>query len=176
MLRLWFPHSVSSTRPSPRSRPKAFLEVGVTREEIQRASKIASIAPEAKEAARDAGLDDNQSALLKAAKAPTPEAQVAVLRGIRERGRVAEDGPPPPKPDDYHHEPPEAPPLPISSGAIDRPPPAGAKPLRNLENIDAGSFARWVKLTTPNDRPHVIAVLERAAAILRKELEGRDFA
>jgi ParB-like chromosome segregation protein Spo0J len=38
--------------------------------------------------------------------------------------------------------------------------------LRNLENISAGEFARWIKLTTPNDRPHVIRVLEDAAAIL----------
>ena len=46
------------------------------------------------------------------------------------------------------------------------------KPLRNLENIAAGELARWVKQTTPNDRPHVIRVLEEAAAILRDELEG----
>jgi ParB family transcriptional regulator, chromosome partitioning protein len=46
-----------------------------------------------------------------------------------------------------------------------------AKPLRNLENIAAGEFARWVKMTTPNDRPHVIRVLETAAGILRRELE-----
>ena len=46
------------------------------------------------------------------------------------------------------------------------------KSLRNLENIAAGELARWVKLTTPNDRPHVIRVLEEAAAILQDELEG----
>ena len=45
-----------------------------------------------------------------------------------------------------------------------------AKPLRNLENIAAGEFARWIKQTTPNDRSHVIRVLEEAAAILRDEL------
>jgi hypothetical protein len=32
-------------------------------------------------------------------------------------------------------------------------------------------LARWVKITTPNDRPHVIRVLEEAAALLRLELE-----
>ena len=47
-----------------------------------------------------------------------------------------------------------------------------AKPLRNLENIAAGEFARWIKITTPNDRPHVIRVLEGAAAILQDELES----
>jgi len=37
-----------------------------------------------------------------AAKEPTPEAQISVLHGIKERGRVAEDRPPPPaSPDDY---------------------------------------------------------------------------
>jgi ParB family transcriptional regulator, chromosome partitioning protein len=45
-------------------------------------------------------------------------------------------------------------------------------PLRNLENIAAGTLARWVKETTPNDRAHVIDVLERTAAILRDELNA----
>ena len=35
---------------------------------VQRAVKVASLAPEAKEAAKEVGLDDNQSALLAAAK------------------------------------------------------------------------------------------------------------
>ena len=48
----------------------------------------------------------------------------------------------------------------------------GAKPLRNLENIAAGELARWIKITTPNDRPHVIRMMEEAAAILRHELEN----
>jgi len=46
-------------------------------------------------------------------------------------------------------------------------------PLRNLENIGAGELARWIKETTPNDRLHVIDVLERAAAILKAELQDR---
>jgi hypothetical protein len=46
------------------------------------------------------GLDDNQSALLKAAKAPTPEAQVGILRDIGARGRVS-DEPPPADANDY---------------------------------------------------------------------------
>ena len=52
----------------------------------------------------------------------------------------------------------------------------GAKPLRNLENISGGEFARWIKITTPKDRPHVIHVLETAAAILRDELSGEGAA
>src|SRR4029077_2866391 len=45
----------------------------------------------------------------------------------------------------------------------------GARPLQNLVGISGGEFARWIKITTPNDRPHVIRVLETAAAILRDE-------
>jgi ParB-like chromosome segregation protein Spo0J len=45
-------------------------------------------------------------------------------------------------------------------------------PLRNLENLEAGNFARWVKETTPNDRIRVIDMLERAATILRDEMQA----
>ena len=79
----------------------AARELGISRDEVRRARIIAGLPEETKEAARDLGLDDNQSALLKAAKVSTPEAQIAVLHDIKERGRVAEDRPPPPEPDDY---------------------------------------------------------------------------
>jgi hypothetical protein len=39
------------------------------------------------------------------------------------------------------------------------------------EGISGGEFARWIKITTPRDRPDVIRVLETAAAILRNEIE-----
>ncbi len=42
-------------------------ELGVSRPEVQRSAKLARITPEAKEAAKKAGLDDNQGALLKVA-------------------------------------------------------------------------------------------------------------
>jgi hypothetical protein len=83
------------------------------------------------------GRGGSQTALLRAAKAPTPEAQIAMLE------RRAE-GPSQP----------------------------GAKPLRNLENIAAGELARWIKLTTPNSRTHVIRLLQDCAAILEDELQG----
>lgn len=133
----------------------AARDLGITREEVRRAKAIAALPEQTKQAAREAGLDGNQSALLKAARAPTPEAQITVLTEIKERGRVAADAPPP-EPDDYAHQ---------------RPFPA-AKPLRDLVGISGGELARWIKITTPNDRPHVIRVLEMAAAILRDELEG----
>jgi ParB family transcriptional regulator, chromosome partitioning protein len=121
----------------------AARDLGLSREEIRRAQTIASLPEETKEAARELGYDDNQSALLAAAKASTPEQQVGVLEEIAQRGSVT---------------------------------PVSVRPLRNLEGISGGELARWIKITTPNDRPHVIRVLEQAAAILREELEGRTAA
>jgi len=62
-------------------------ELGITRQEIQRAEKIASISNEAKEAARAAGLDDNQSALLSVAREPV-ERQVERVAEIKAAGKV----------------------------------------------------------------------------------------
>jgi pyruvate/2-oxoglutarate dehydrogenase complex dihydrolipoamide acyltransferase (E2) component len=122
----------------------AARDLGITRQEIRRAQTIAALPDETKAAAHERGLDDNQSALMAAAKERTTEAQVAVLEDVAERGRVAAT--------------------------------PSVRPLRDLMNISAGELARWIKITTPNDRPHVIRVLEQAAAILRDELEGRTAA
>jgi ParB family transcriptional regulator, chromosome partitioning protein len=129
----------------PRGRPEggdsfAARDLGITRQEVQRSKVIATLPDEVKAKATDLGLDLNQSALLAAAKAPTPQAQISTLERRAERS-----------------------PVPISP----RP-----SPLRNLENLEAGNFARWVKETTPNDRPRVIDMLERAAAILRDEMQA----
>jgi hypothetical protein len=49
------------------------------------------------------------------------------------------------------------------------------KPLRNLEYLAAGELARWIKLTTPNDRTRVIRMLRQCAALLEDELQrGRQ--
>jgi hypothetical protein len=112
---------------------------------------------------------------LKAAKAPTPEKQIAVLHDIKGRGRVADDVPAPPDPDDHGSDPAEETPPATVVEFKERQTVAatvGAKPLRNLENISGGEFARWIKATTPRDRPQVIRVLETAASILRDEMEG----
>jgi ParB-like chromosome segregation protein Spo0J len=143
----------------------AARDLGISRDEVRRAKTIAALPEQTKQAAREIGLDDNQSALLKAARAPTPEAQIAVLAEIKERGRVSDDAPSAREPDDRGHEPPEDPP------PIERIRPAGGKPLRDLVGISGGELARWIKITTPNDRPHVIRVLEMAVGILRDELE-----
>lgn len=123
-----------------RHRVEALRVIGEerTRDEVRRARAIAALPSEVKAKAADLGLDRNQSALLEAARAPTPQAQVEVLE------RRADRAPLPPRP----------------------------MPLRNLENIAAGELARWIKQTTPNDRPHVIRVLEDAAAILRNEMQA----
>lgn len=80
---------------SGEGRPKgginaAVRELGVTRQEGQRAVAINAIVPEAKEAAIAAGLADNQSALLKVAAAPPADqpAKVEDLARHREKKRA----------------------------------------------------------------------------------------
>lgn len=58
----------------------ASRELGIDRTSAQRSVKIAGLTQEAKSAAVDAGLDDNRSALLEAARETEPEKQVAVIR------------------------------------------------------------------------------------------------
>lgn len=58
----------------------AARELGISKADAHRAVKVAALSPEAKEAARDAGLADNQAALLGAAKEKEPERQVAAIR------------------------------------------------------------------------------------------------
>lgn len=48
----------------------AARELGLSEPDARRATKVASLSPEAKEVARELGLDDNRSVLLAAAKAP----------------------------------------------------------------------------------------------------------
>jgi uncharacterized ParB-like nuclease family protein len=62
-------------------------------------------------------------------------------------------------------EPQTAPAEPVE-GVVECPREPTARPLRNLENLSGGDLARWVRQTTPNDRPHVIRVLRMAADIL----------
>jgi ParB-like chromosome segregation protein Spo0J len=117
----------------------AAREHGLSRDEVRRARTIAALPSVVKDRARSLGVDGNQSALIAAARAPTPQAQVETLeQAVRPAAPIA------PRP----------------------------SPLRNLENLEAGNFARWVKETTPNDRLRVIDMLERAAAILRDEMQA----
>jgi ParB-like chromosome segregation protein Spo0J len=131
-------HAPSGVRAAAR-------ELGVDRDEARRAVKMASITPQAKDAARQAGLDDNQSALLKVASYADEDQVEAVERIAQSRAQ------PPGR----------------AIGEVASSP--TAKPLRNLVGISGGELARWVRLTTPHDRMHVVHVLEMAAAILRAE-------
>ena len=58
----------------------AARELNISRDQVRRAKAVAGLPPEAKAAARELRLDDNQSALVEAAKADDPVA------ALRERG------------------------------------------------------------------------------------------
>ena len=67
----------------------AVREIGVTRQEAQRAEKIAAIAPEAKAAvAADVKLANNQAALLRVAAEPSPERQLSRIRQEQEQAEA----------------------------------------------------------------------------------------
>jgi ParB-like chromosome segregation protein Spo0J len=123
----------------------AARELNIPEQTVRRAYQTASLSPEAQEAAVETGLDNNRTALLEAAKGRTPEAETATIRRLAERKT-----------------------LPAEAAT----PTPSAKPLRDLVGISGGELARWIKITTPNDRPHVIRMLEMAAAILRDEFKG----
>jgi hypothetical protein len=145
------PHQNVGGRPEGGHR-QAARELNIPEATVRRAYQTASLSPEAQEAAVATGLDDNRSALLEAAKEHTPEAQTATIRRLAEQKT--------------------APAEPISESPKR---PASVAPLRDLVGISGGELARWIKITTPKDRLHVIRVLEMAAGILRDELEaGRD--
>jgi ParB-like chromosome segregation protein Spo0J len=123
----------------------AARELGITEPEARRSVKIDGITPAAKEAAYEAGLHRNQSALLKVASYANEdqvEAVADIAKARAEKVQAPRTGAPKPS------------------------------SLRNLENLAAGEFARWIKETTPNDRPRVVRMLRMAADILDDELEA----
>lgn len=61
---------------------RASRELGLDKDQVNRAVHIASLTPEAKEAAQNAGIDDNQSKLLEVAK-EAPERQVAKVYELK---------------------------------------------------------------------------------------------
>ena len=69
-------------QPAEKGIRKVARELNLERKDVERAVKVASISPEAKQAAHVAGLDDNRTALLAVAKGATPEAQVAKVAAI----------------------------------------------------------------------------------------------
>jgi ParB/RepB/Spo0J family partition protein len=69
-------------QPSEKGQAKVARALGISEPDARRAVKVASLSPEAKMAARAAGIDNNRSALLKAAAAATPAAQVQTISEI----------------------------------------------------------------------------------------------
>lgn len=72
---------VSHPQPHEHGVSKAAEALGIDRATVRHAEKIAHISDEAKEAAVEAGIDDNQSKLLQIAKEP-PERQAAKVREL----------------------------------------------------------------------------------------------
>lgn len=66
-------------QPKEKGQAKAARELGISRPDAHRAVKVASLSDEAKQAARETGLDKNRSALLKAAKESAPAEQVRTI-------------------------------------------------------------------------------------------------
>lgn len=73
---------------------EAARELGRSKDEVHRAVLIAAIAPEAKKAAREAGLDDNQRALLRIAKSNDQCAEVANINAERAKRAPVAGGTP----------------------------------------------------------------------------------
>ncbi len=63
--------------------------LGLTKEEVRRSKSIAELPGQVRASARAHNLDDNQAALLRLTKLPTPEAQLKAVKEIAER-KVAE--------------------------------------------------------------------------------------
>jgi hypothetical protein len=141
--------AVSGGRGNTGGYREAARELNIPERTVRRAYQTASLAPEAQEAAVETGLDDNRSALLEAAKERAPEAQAQAIRRLAERRTIS-----------------------ATDGVDSQKRAVSVPPLRDLVGISGGELARWIKITTPNDRPHVIRVLETAASILRDELEA----
>ena len=67
---------------------EAARQLGLSEADVRRAIKVASLSPEARQAAYDVGLADNRSALLRAADETTPEDQIRVLEELSGRKKV----------------------------------------------------------------------------------------
>lgn len=72
----------------------ASRELGIDEDDGRRAVKVASLSEEAKDAARETGLDNNRSALLSAARLDTPDAQVTALRSYKPTPAITKDDAP----------------------------------------------------------------------------------
>jgi ParB/RepB/Spo0J family partition protein len=75
--------SLGGQQPHDRGIKRAAKALGFSRDEVRRSLKIDGISYAAKTKAKELGLDDNQSALLKIAEEDGEQAQLGVLEGIK---------------------------------------------------------------------------------------------
>jgi hypothetical protein len=75
-------------QPNDKGISKTAKALGTSRDDVSRSNKIAAISLEAKEAAVEAGLGDNEAALLKIANA-TLETQIGKVRELAEPKRAS---------------------------------------------------------------------------------------
>jgi ParB family transcriptional regulator, chromosome partitioning protein len=76
-------------QPHDKGVSKAAKAIGVSRDNVRRSKKIAAISPKAKAAAVEAGMADNERALLKVAKETAPNAQVRVVHELAKPKRAS---------------------------------------------------------------------------------------
>jgi ParB family chromosome partitioning protein len=156
---------------------QAARELGMPRDAVFRAVKVAKLSPDAKAEAKTLGLDRNQDALLDAAKAKTPAAQVETLR---KRAAAPEPAPAPkrqagaPEPSRLSG---------VDLGAL---PFAGARRLPSQIDLHGAVNARELgdKVQLPTERTdvvsqrrhqHVVATFQPRDVVLRNAGARRDF-
>jgi ParB family transcriptional regulator, chromosome partitioning protein len=76
-------------QPHDKGLSKTAKQLGISREAVRRSKKIAGISSKAKKVAKKVGLDDNQSALTKAAEKSTPKGQTKTLQEIAKRKQAS---------------------------------------------------------------------------------------
>jgi ParB family transcriptional regulator, chromosome partitioning protein len=69
-------------QPHDKGLSKTAKQLGISRETVRRSKKIAGISSKAKKAVKKAGLSNNQTALLKVTKEPTPKGQTKKVREL----------------------------------------------------------------------------------------------
>jgi ParB-like chromosome segregation protein Spo0J len=75
-------------QPSDKRLSKTAKQLGTSREAIRRSRAVASLSRKIQKVAKATGLDDNEAALLKVAKEPTPGAQAKKVRELAKRMRT----------------------------------------------------------------------------------------
>lgn len=80
---------MGGVQPKEKGFRKTASELGVDESAVRASEKISSLSDDAKEAARETGLDDNRSALLEAAKAE-PQRQATIIRDMADAKAAGE--------------------------------------------------------------------------------------